>query len=94
MFGPRENQVMAAEARIDDMAFFDEASAGGAFRLSAAATEDSSERIGAWTIEVRAGSEIVVHVGRQARRTRRRATPHLLPRIRASTSCVCVAAHP
>jgi hypothetical protein len=62
MYASRDNQVMA-EASIDGMAFFDEASAGGAFRLSEAASEDSTERIGAWTIEIRAGSEIVVARG-------------------------------
>jgi hypothetical protein len=49
-----------AEASIDGMAFFDGARAGGAFRLSQAASEDSTEIIGDSTIEVRAGSEIVV----------------------------------
>jgi hypothetical protein len=62
MGASRDNQVMA-EASIDGMAFFDEATAGGAFRLSEAASEDSIERIGAWTIEIRAGSEIVVARG-------------------------------
>ena len=52
-----------AGASIDGMAFFDGASAGGAFRLSEAAAEDSSEIIDDWTIEVRAGSEIVVARG-------------------------------
>ena len=52
-----------AEASIDGMAFFDDARAGGAFRLSEAAAEDSTEIIGDWTIEVRAGSEIVVARG-------------------------------
>ena len=45
------------------MAFFDGASAGGAFRLTEAAAEGSTEIIGDWTIEVRAGSEIVVARG-------------------------------
>jgi len=49
-----------AEATIDGMAFFEDASAGGAFRLSEAAVEDATDIIGDWTIEVRAGSEIVV----------------------------------
>ena len=52
-----------AEASVDGMAFFDGASAGGAFRLSAAAAEDSTEIIDGWTIEVRAKSEIVVARG-------------------------------
>ena len=52
-----------AEASIDGMAFFDGASTGAAFRLSEAAAEDSTETIGDWTIEVRAGSEIVVTRG-------------------------------
>jgi hypothetical protein len=42
---------------------FDGASTGAAFRLSEAAAEDSTETIGDWTIEVRAGSEIVVTRG-------------------------------
>ena len=52
-----------AEASIDGMAFFDGASAGGVFRLSDAAVEDSTEAIDGWTIEVRAGSEILVARG-------------------------------
>jgi hypothetical protein len=52
-----------AEATIDGMAFFDGASAGGAFRLSEAAAEDATEIIDDWTIELRAGSEIVVARG-------------------------------
>jgi hypothetical protein len=52
-----------AEATIDGMALFDGASAGGAFRLSEAPSESATERIGDWTIEVRAGSEIVVARG-------------------------------
>jgi hypothetical protein len=52
-----------AEASIDGMAFFDGARAGAAFRLSEAPAEDSTETIGDWTIEVRAGSEIVVTRG-------------------------------
>lgn len=58
----RDNQGMA-EATIDGVAFFDDASAGGAFHLSEAAAEDATEIIGDWTIEVRAGSEIVVARG-------------------------------
>ena len=53
-----------AGASIDGMAFFDGASAGGAFRLSEAAAKDSTEIIGDWTIDVRARSEIVVARGR------------------------------
>ncbi len=58
----RNNEGMA-RASIDGMAFFDGACAGGAFRLSEAAAEDSTEIIGDWTIEVRAGSEIVAARG-------------------------------
>lgn len=49
-----------AEASIDGMAFFDNASAGGAFRLSEPAPQTATENTGGWTIEVRAGSEIVL----------------------------------
>lgn len=52
-----------AEATIDGMAFFRGASAGGAFRLSEAAAKSATEIIGDWTIETRAGSEIVVARG-------------------------------
>lgn len=52
-----------AEASIDGMAFFAGASTGGAFRLSEAAAEPSTEVIDDWTIEVRPGSEIVVARG-------------------------------
>jgi hypothetical protein len=52
-----------AEASIDGMAFFEGASAGGAFRLPEVAAEDATEIIDDWTIEVRAGSEIVVARG-------------------------------
>lgn len=52
-----------AEASIDGMAFFDGASTGGAFRLGEAAAQSSTEVIGDWTIEVAAGSEIVVARG-------------------------------
>jgi len=52
-----------AEASIDGMAFFDGAKTGGAFRLSEAAAEAATEVIDDWTIEVRAGSEIVVARG-------------------------------
>jgi len=52
-----------AEASIDGMAFFDGARAGGAFRLSPAGSEDLTEIVGDWTIEVRAGSQIVVARG-------------------------------
>jgi len=45
------------------MAFFDGSSAGGAFRLTETAAEDSTETIDGWTVEVRAGSEIVVARG-------------------------------
>jgi hypothetical protein len=45
------------------MAFFDAASAGGAFRLSEAASEPATEVIDGWTIELQAGSEIVVARG-------------------------------
>jgi len=45
------------------MAFFDGARAGGAFRLSPAGSEDLTEIVGDWTIEVRAGSQIVVARG-------------------------------
>lgn len=51
------------EASIDGMAFFEDASAGGAFRLSEAATANSCERIGTWTIEARAGSALLVARG-------------------------------
>lgn len=52
-----------AEASIDGMPFFEDACAGGAFRLSEAAVEGATEAIGDWTIEVSAGSEIVVARG-------------------------------
>ena len=51
------------DASIDGMAFFDNARAGAAFRLSEGAAKDSIEVIGDWTTEVRAGSEIVVARG-------------------------------
>jgi len=51
-----------AEATIDGIAFFEDARAGGA-RLSEAAVDSATEIIGDWTIEVRAGSEIVVARG-------------------------------
>jgi hypothetical protein len=43
-----------AEASIDRMAFFDGVWAGGAFRLSQAATKDLTEVVGDWAIEMRA----------------------------------------
>jgi hypothetical protein len=52
-----------AEASIDGMAFFDDASTGGAFRLTEAAAAAAAEVIDGWTIEVRAGSELVVARG-------------------------------
>ena len=64
-FWPRAGRIkqVIAEATIDGMAFFDGSSTGGAFRLSRAADDNSTELISDWTIEVRAGSRTVVARG-------------------------------
>lgn len=50
-----------AEASIDGISLFDDgASAGGAFRLNRAAPKSAVERVDRWSVEVHAGSEIVV----------------------------------
>lgn len=58
-----DNEVMA-EASIDGIAFFDGgASTGGAFRLNEAAPKSAVERVDRWSVEVHAGSEMVVARG-------------------------------
>jgi hypothetical protein len=81
------------QASIDGMPFFDGASAGGAFRLSEAATENSRERIGDWIVEVRAGSEIVVARGDRAA-TYEEARDHALAEANKGLDLLCLRGTP